>query len=221
MTNEEFIKSISLEGEEWRNVVGYEGIYMVSSLGRIISLARYVERRFKNGVNSNYTTKPHLCKTFFSKKSPYERFVLCYKKLDRRLVHRIVAEAFLPNPNNWPEVDHINDNPKDNRACNLQWCTPKINSSKEHHRIAMSVQNVGHAASNRIPIVQLSLDGSFIKTYPSMAHTELDGFHHSAVCYVVQGKRKSHKGYKWMYLSDYESLTNKSKNALPAPITAD
>lgn len=67
MTNEEFIESIRLEGEEWKDVVGYEGFYIVSSLGRIVSLARYVKRKHRVCVDSNYTTKPHLSKTFFLK----------------------------------------------------------------------------------------------------------------------------------------------------------
>lgn len=208
MTNEEFFKRISLDGEEWRDVVGYKGYYKVSNLGRIASLARYVKRKHRVGVDSNYTTKPHLIKTFFSKKSPYERIVLYVKKPDRRLVHRIVAEAFSPNPNKYPEVDHINDNPRDNRACNLQWCTPKMNSSKESHRKAISVGLLGHVASNRTPIACLTLDGDLVKTYPSMKNAELEGYSHSAIYAVANNKRKSHGGYKWMYLSDYESLVN-------------
>lgn len=208
MTNEEFFKRISLDEEEWRDVVGYKGYYKVSNLGRIASLARYVKRKHRVGVDSNYTTKPHLIKTFFSKKSPYERIVLYVKKPDRRLVHRIVAEAFSPNPNKYPEVDHINDNPRDNRACNLQWCTPKMNSSKESHRKAISVGLLGHVASNRTPIACLTLDGDLVKTYPSMKNAELEGYSHSAIYAVANNKRKSHGGYKWMYLSDYESLVN-------------
>ena len=209
MTNEEFIKSITLDGEEWRDVVGYEGFYMVSSLGRIASLARYVKRKHRVGVDSNYTTKPHLSKTFFSKKSPYERIVLYVKRPDRRLVHRIVAETFLPNPNNYPEVDHINDNPRDNRACNLQWCTSRMNSSKESHRKAISVGLLGHVASNRTPVACLTLDGDLVKTYPSIKNAESEGYSHSAIHAVANNKRKSHGGYKWMYLSDYEkSLVN-------------
>ena len=202
MTNEEFFKSISLDGEEWRNVVGYKGYYKVSNLGRIASLARYVKRKHRVGVDSNYTTKPHLIKTFFSKKSPYERIVLYVKRPDRRLVHRIVAEAFLPNPNKYPEVDHINDNPRDNRACNLQWCTPKMNSSKESHKKAISVGLLGHVASNMTPVACLTLDGDLVKIYPSMKNAELEGYSHSAICSVANNKRKSHGGYKWMYLSD-------------------
>ena len=190
MTNEEFFKSISLDGEEWRNVVGYKGYYKVSNLGRIASLARYVKRKHRVGVDSNYTTKPHLIKTFFSKKSPYERIVLYVKRPDRRLVHRIVAEAFLPNPNKYPEVDHINDNPRDNRACNLQWCTPKMNSSKESHKKAISVGLLGHVASNMTPVACLTLDGDLVKIYPSMKNAELEGYSHSAICSVANNKRK-------------------------------
>lgn len=214
MTNEEFIESIRLEGEEWRDVVGYEKLYMVSSLGRIVSLKRCVVRKHPNKSDSNYTTEPRLCHTFFSKHSPYERFVFYHKRPYRRLVHRIVAEAFVSNPNNYPEVDHINDNPRDNRACNLQWCTPKMNSSKESHRKAVSIGLLGHVASNRTPIVCLKLDGDLVKIYPSMRHAELEGYSHSAIHKVAHNKRKSHGGgYKWMYLSDYESLVNQlSKN---------
>jgi hypothetical protein len=209
MTNEEFIESIRLQGEEWRDVVGYEGYYKVSSLGRIASLARYVKRKHRVGVDSNYTTKPHISKTFFSKKSPYERIVLYVKRPDRRLVHRIVAEAFASNPNKYPEVDHINDNPRDNRACNLQWCTPKMNSSKDSHRKAVSIGLLGHVSSNRTPVVCLTLDGNLVKIYPSNRHAELEGFSRFAIYQVAHNKRKSHKGYKWMYLSDYEkSLVN-------------
>jgi len=208
MTNEEFIESIRLEGEEWRDVVGFENLYMVSSLGRIASLKRYVVRKYPNKADSNYTTEPHLCRTFFSKHSPYERIVLYYKRPYRRLVHRIVAEAFVLNPNHYPEVDHINDNPKDNRTCNLQWCTPKMNSSKESHRRAVSLGLMGRVGLNRKPVVCLTLDGSLVKTYPSMKHAELEGYSHSAIYAVANNKRKSHGGYKWMYLSDYENLVN-------------
>ena len=213
MTTEEFINSIKLDGEEWRDVVGYEGYYMISSLGRIVSSSRYVKRKHRVGTDSNYITKPHLCSVFTPKNSPYARFVLYCGKPDRRLVHRIVAEAFVPNPNNYPEVDHINDNPKDNRACNLQWCTPKMNSSKEHRRKTLSITNSGRPASNRKPVVCLTFNNSLVKSYLSLNHAELDGFSHSAIHAVIHKKRNSHGGYKWMYLEDYNSLVNKSKNS--------
>lgn len=217
MTNEEFIKSISLEGEIWKGVVGLEDYYMVSSFGRICALRRVVERKNRSGSPSNYTIMPHINKTFFQKNSPYERIVLFVKKPYRMLVHRIVAQAFIPNPNKYTEVDHINDNPIDNRACNLQWVTPKMNSSKEHHRLQMRLQNLGRIAVNRKPIVMLTTNLEYLKTYPSIKSAEEDGFAHSAISKVISNQRKSHGGYRWMYLSDYEkSLVNqKVKERLP------
>lgn len=83
-----------------------------------------------------------------------------------------------------------------------------MNSSKESHRKAISVGLLGHVASNMTPIACLTLDGDLVKTYPSMKNAELEGYSHSAIYAVANNKRKSHGGYKWMYLSDYESLVN-------------
>lgn len=124
MTNEEFIKSISLEGEEWRDVVGYEDYYMISSFGRVISKRRViVTPRFKR------TVPPHIKKSVVQKHG----YPMVNLHVDRKtqgfLVHRLVALAFIPNPDNKPEVDHINTNRLDARVCNLRWCTSKENNS--------------------------------------------------------------------------------------------
>lgn len=205
MTNEEFIESIRLEGEEWRDVVGYEGYYMVSSLGRILSLDRCV--RFHT-----YTKMIDPClKQQHRGRNGY--FSVTFKKNgDRKCisVHRLVAIAFISNPNNYSCIDHINDNQADNRACNLQWCTHKFNNSKEHHRIAESLSQKGKILSSiRKPIVQLSKNGDLIQIFPSMTDADLNGFKHSAIHRVIHNKLKTHRGFKWMYLSDYEkSLVN-------------
>lgn len=204
MTNEEFIASITLEGEEWRDVVGYEGCYMVSSLGRIVSLSRVVKFY-------TYTKMINPClKQQHRGQNGY--YTVTLKKNGKKKclsVHRLVAIAFIPNPNDYPCIDHLNDNQIDNRACNLQWCTHKINNSKEHHRIATSLSNKGkNKPTLWRPIVQLSTSGNIVKVYSSMTHADLDGFQHSAIHRVIHGKLKTHGGYKWMYLSDYESLVN-------------
>ena len=204
MTNEEFIESIRLQGEEWRDVVGWEGYYMVSSFGRIVSVGRYVKYH-------GYTRWTDPClKQQHRWKSGY--FSVTFKRNGEKKclsVHRLVAIAFIPNPNKYPCIDHINDNKVDNRACNLQWCTHKFNNSKEHHRIAESLSQRGKVLpSIRKPIVQLNTNGELIQIYPSMTDADLDGFQHSAIHRVIHNKLKTHKGFKWMYLSDYESLVN-------------
>ena len=205
MTNEEFIESIRLEGEEWRDVVGWEGYYMVSSYGRVASFGRYVKCY-------SYTKWLDPClKQQRMWKNGY--FSVTLKKNGKKIcasVHRLVAIAFIPNPNNYPCIDHINDNQIDNRASNLQWCTHKMNNSKEHHRITESLSKKGkRLPSIQKPIVQLSTSGKLVRVYPSMTDADLNGFQHSAIHRVIHNKLKTHRGFIWMYLSDYEkSLVN-------------
>jgi hypothetical protein len=212
MTNEEFIESIRLDGEEWKDVVGYEGHYMVSSFGRIVSLGRYVRFYAHTKMIEPCIKQQHMGKNGY--------FSVTFKKNGNKKcvsVHRIVAIAFIPNPNNYPCIDHKNDNQTDNRACNLQWCTHKMNNSKEHHRIAESLSQRGKKLpSIRKPIVQLNTNGDLIQIFPSMTDADLSGFQHSAIHRVIHNKLKTHRGFKWMYLSDYEALVNQDvKERLP------
>ena len=201
MTNKEFIKSIKLDNEEWKDVVGYEGYYMVSSYGRILSLGRLVRYH-------TYTKMIEPCiKQQHKGRNGY--FSVTFKRNGKKKcisVHRLVAIAFVPNPNNYPCIDHINDNKIDNRAFNLQWCTHKFNNSKEHHRIAESLSQRGKILTSiRKPIVQLSTNGELVRIFPSMTDADLKGFQHSAIHRVIHNKLKTHRGFKWMYLSDYEN----------------
>lgn len=212
MTNEEFIQSIALPGEEWRDVVGYEGYYVVSSFGRIASVRGDYEYT-RNGKTFIRKNPPHICST----KAVANKYYYCMTFRvnyghETKPVHRIVAEAFVPNPNNYNVVDHIDDNPQNNRADNLQWCTYSFNNSKPHHRLNSSISHNGQIAYNRTPIVQLK-GSKYITTFPSMQHAEQYGFSHSAIHRVCNKKLKTHGGFEWMYLSDYESQVSMSKNS--------
>lgn len=212
MTNEEFIQSIALPGEEWRDVVGREGTYAVSNFARIAAIRNYYEYK-KNGKIFRKNMIPHICSTSIAPSSPYRRMTFVEGgKHSTELVHVIVARAFVPNPNNFPCVDHIDDNPQNNNACNLQWCDYKMNNSKTHHREAQSRIRRGKPAYNRRKIAQLS-NGHLVRVLDSMTQLENEGYSHSAIHRVCNGRLKSHKGFQWMYLSDYESLVSMSKNS--------
>lgn len=205
MTNEEFIESIRLPNEEWRDVVGYEGIYIVSSIGRIAVLERRYTRKSRWGSSYEAVVKPHICSTSKAPSSYYFKMTFkTFHKKDTRLLHRIVAEAFLPNPNNYPCVDHINDNPLDNRAENLQWCTYKMNNSKEHHRKAVSLSKIGRIDPKRKPLVAIDKNGNHTH-FESMWHANKYGHINSAILRVLRGQLHTHHGLKWMYLSDFLS----------------
>lgn len=204
MTNEEFIKSISLEGEEWRDVVCYEELYAVSSYGRICSKSKMLPNR--NGVRM---TNPRLLSPAKTKEG-YLKVIICKSRTRKyMLVHRIVAEAFLENLDNNPMIDHIDRDKQNNKASNLRWCTATGNMNNpltvEHCRKL----NTGREHKDKYkPIVAIK-DGVVVKQYESIKSAVLEGFKSSGIINVCAGRDKSYRGYKWMYLSDYEkSLVN-------------
>lgn len=202
MTNEEFIESIRLDGEIWKDVVGYEGYYIVSNYGRIASI-RMVCEYLDNGVRKSRKMTQHLCSTSVAPSARYRRMTLVRDTIsETQLVHRIVAMAFVDNPNNHPVVDHIDNNPLNNNSDNLRWCTQRDNLNKDHRRNAYRATRSLMPAHNRKPVVRVS-DSGEVKIYESSHHTNVDGFHQSAVIRVCMGQQGKHKGYSWMYLSDY------------------
>jgi hypothetical protein len=108
--------------EEWRDIKGYEGLYQVSNLGRVKSLSRTIERSkygsifVSEKILSTNSTKGYL----------YVSLCKCGKQ-KRVRVHRLVAEAFIPNQDNLPEVNHKDENKENNAVSNLEWCTNKYN----------------------------------------------------------------------------------------------
>lgn len=177
---------------------------MVSSYGRILSLGRFVKYHTYTKMIEPCIKQQHRGRNgYFSVTLKRDGEKKCIS------VHRLVAIAFVSNPNNYPCIDHINDNKIDNRAFNLQWCTHKFNNSKGHHRIAESLSQKGKILTSiRKPIVQLNTNGDLVRIFPSMTDADLNGFQHSAIHRVIHNKLKTHRGFKWMYLSDYENLVN-------------
>ena len=134
--------------EEWRDIEGYEGLYQVSNLGRVKSLARVVirsdgkpntvnEKILKYGMNRGYCAVV-LCKD--GKKKMYK-------------VHRLVAMAFLRNPHNLPEVNHKDEDKKNNCVDNLEWCTSlyNINYGSHNERVTNIIVNNGSLRGKNHP----------------------------------------------------------------------
>ena len=107
--------------EIWRPIVGYEGLYEVSSYGRVRSLDRY--------DSNNHFLKGRILKLCADKDGYLNVGLSSNNKVKKYKVHRLVAEVFIPNPNNLPQVNHKDENPSNNRVENLEMCDAKYNSN--------------------------------------------------------------------------------------------
>ena len=203
MTNQEFIESISLPNEEWRDVVGYEGYYMVSNLGRVCSLARLVKNRY----STKFTTQRILAQTKRKCQGNYTllEVKLCKDNVAKTITaHKIIATAFLPNPNNLTEIDHIDTNPQNNIVSNLRWVSRKENCNNPLTLLHIGQSKKGNKSSSK-PIVQMRND-RVVKIFKSATEAGRYGYCRPCIINCCKNRRDTFKGYKWMYLKDYETL---------------
>ena len=190
--------------EKWVNIENHPS-YFISNFGRVFS--KKSNKVMKNRVVS---------------KNGYQQITLDNSQL---LVHRLVAQAFIPNPNNLPCVNHKDENPGNNDVRNLEWCTQKYNCNYGTNPSSRSKQMIDRYNNDpdwksdcikrladiqkkkRKRVVQLDKFNNYLKTYESSYATEKDGHLSVHVCDCANGKRKTHHGYKWIWECDYLDMT--------------
>lgn len=176
---------------EWKTTA-ISDYYEVSDNGLVRSIDHYVNS--KGG--SRRLAKGKLLKQCPDKDGYFR--VTIYNS--PRGVHQLVAETFIPNPNNLPIVHHINGNNQDNRVENLEWSTVLHNNSEDIARKRKS-ESAFKRTDNKKKIRQYSLDGEPIKEFNCIMDMERElGFDRSSVIRVCQGKQKTSYGYKWEYM---------------------
>lgn len=202
--------------EIWRDIQGYEEYYQVSNIGRVRSLDRLVVNTTKskrlrkgrvlipqikdNGYMVANLSKNNRCKT-------------CY-------IHRLVAKSFIPNPHRYNTVNHIDETRDNNNAMNLEWCTHGYNLTYNNamQRMVKS-RNKSKCRSSEKAISQYSLDGSYIKSYPSVAKASIAlKTSEENIRSALKGKSKTAEGYQWIYQNGKRFISPYRNNRLVSVI---
>lgn len=213
-----------MEKEEWREIKNYPN-YMISNRGRVKSL------------NYNKTGEERIMKFAINKKGYCCVVLYKDKKQKHYLVHRLVATAFIPNPNNLPQLNHKDEVKTNNCVDNLEWCDAKYNINYGTHNNKLSLAHKGKKLSqehkdklskilkgrilsqewknkiskaHQIPILQFSKSGNTIlRKWDSatQASNELN-INRSNITKCCNGKHNFCGGYRWMYYEDYVNKIN-------------
>jgi hypothetical protein len=199
MKNNENLSAESLPNEEWRDIVGYEGYYQVSSCGRV----RSVDRKIKTGRGYiSCHVKGKIMKIKVHRTGYLEVSLSINGKSKTHKVHRLVSAAFIPNPQNHKEVNHKDENKANNNVDNLEWCTSKYNANYgERNRKSALARSKG--------IVQIDARGIAVAKYDSLTNAGKSvGGNAQGVFLCANNIIKKYKGYIWKYKEDYERSDN-------------
>lgn len=174
--------------EIWKDIDGFNRVYQVSNLGRVRSIDHYDT----NGkVDVLYRGKIRKTKIL---SNGYEALIIKNKTL---YVHRLVAQAFVLNIDNKPEVNHKDENKLNNRADNLEWVTRFENQTYRDLHVRVGLKGRGVTRNNK-PIVQLTLDGIEVAKFVSaLQANKLTGIDFSGIRRVIRGEQKTAGGFVW------------------------
>lgn len=183
-----------LDGEIWKSIKDYEGLYEISNLGRVKKLST------KHKVKT-YTTR------FVKISGGYNEYQSVNLSNKAYLLHRLIGQSFIPNPENLPQINHINGIKSDNSIENLEWCTSSYNN-KHAFRTGLNkgsaLGKFGKDHATSVSVKRISLTGDVLATYGSIREaSRATGICITAISACCRGlNHKNKDGNTWRYITD-------------------
>ena len=195
MNDIDFIQQISLPNEEWRKVIGFEDKYIVSSHGRVAAISFPIE-----AGELHYSRKPHLLNLTKEANGYFSVGLTDRKNHQKKIkIHKLVATAFLPNPDNLPHINHKDEDKSNNCADNLEWCSVRYNVNygtgiQRSRRTRIDT----HCNCKRVS--KHDNEGNVICVYPGLRYAAKDvNRDYSAITFAIKHKSKC-AGYRWSFI---------------------
>ena len=184
-----------MESEVWKDIKGYDGKYQISNLGRLRSL-------YFLDAKGHVCPKVYYMKWSVKRKGCHQSRLCLKGKLGSSVVaHRLVAEAFIPNPNNLPQVNHIDGDKTNNCVNNLEWCTNQENAlHSKKHNLNPCLKNLSENY-NAKPIDKYSLSGNYIESFGCIREAAIScGLKSTGrIIDACRDWNKTSGGFKWRY----------------------
>lgn len=187
--------------EIWKDVKGTDSNYQISNEGRVKSIDRVIQTS-----NNSRHYETHMLKPYLNTAGYWMVTIKINGEWKKCRVHRLLAEAWIPNPDNKPCIDHINGNRSDNRIENLRWCTYKENSNFAiaHDRLVESHSNQTNEQLMKT-VQQFTLEGELVAEYKSSKEAaDAVGCTRNAITKACRNNEKV-KGYVWKYKEEEDA----------------
>lgn len=179
--------------EEWRDIKGYEGFYQVSNLGNVRSI--FADEHYRAKI-----LKPH------EQPNGYV-FVNLWKdkKPKHKTIHRLVAEAFIPNPNNYPCVNHKDENKQNNRVDNLEFCTHSYNMNygKRAEKCLATRKSRGGFTAEKT-VLKCNTDGNIVEEWKYLMEAKRNGYSRRMIQFCFTNPNKTYCGCRWCPKDKYD-----------------